>query len=515
MEFKRLKASIAHNAQEIPSIYMAICAMESLVYDIEDEADQEISSCPLGEDTLPTKLAWLCNTILDIYHDNCQEMTRNRDRLSSAIEKLCNVEEELKQLADDSNQLEQMRSKLDTRQNELNAARESKRLFDSLHTKCAEAENELQALKKFDTEKEQQRLEQINLEISSHIDEQKKLCAQLDEANATLEKEQQQAAASLETLCQKRDMVINQIAGIREQEKEEKAELLKKEQQLTVLTADQEQRRSAIATLQKNLDALTEQLSTLQDQVLDLDKQKIPAQKKRVETEAAQTAELKTQLQELEAQEKALEQEEKEIKLKRDDIAGKLETHQALYDALTADYGAKNSELQNLEKKLNDMKDKTDSQKHALYKTQLEDSIKEQQRIQDECSTMEAELQSTRAQLEEKRSRYNDLNKQKAQAAQVEVQINHYLNELEPVSSQEFQSQLKEMEERLNQLSSVRDKLHNSLVMMGEILGDVPAAGDTEILSQLKDTIQKMQSKTNQIRNDIVMCARSVKLEER
>lgn len=88
MEFKRLKASIAHNQGEKPTIYMAVCAIESLVYDIEDEADSELSVCPVGDETLPTKLAWLCNTVLDIYNDNRDEMTRSRERLDRSVEKV-------------------------------------------------------------------------------------------------------------------------------------------------------------------------------------------------------------------------------------------------------------------------------------------------------------------------------------------------------------------------------------------------------------------------------------------
>ena len=38
MKFNRLKASIANNASEEPSVYMAVCAIESLLRDLEDEA---------------------------------------------------------------------------------------------------------------------------------------------------------------------------------------------------------------------------------------------------------------------------------------------------------------------------------------------------------------------------------------------------------------------------------------------------------------------------------------------
>lgn len=617
MEFRRLRASIAHNEQEAPSIYMAICAIESLVYDIEDEADQDISACPIGDETLPTKLAWLCNTVLDIYHDNCEEMTRNRDRLSSAVEKLRKVEGELIQLADVSDQLDQVRRKLDVRQRELDEAKENKRLFDSLHAKCAEAEETLKTLKEFDVEKEQQRFQQLDSEISGYVDAQAELRVQLDEANIKLheakeahdalekelavvraktldlgesvqpmldalaqereagaqaaarvaeleenkkrlvldkdrqlaliqqaqteidnyteqvlepirqqiigeqerleqlEKEKQQEAAALETICQKRDAVINQIAEIREREKEENAERLKKEQQLMELTADQKKRRADITALQEELDTLTEELSALQDLVFELDKQKIPTQKKRVEEESAQTAELETELQMLKDREEALQREREEIESKCHDASEKLKTFQDLYDTLTADYSSQNSELQNLEKKLNDMKDKTDVQKHALYKTQLEESIREVQQIQDECDTMEAELQSTRAQLEEKRSRYGNLKNQKDKAAKVEEEINRYLAELEPIVTQGFLAQLEEMEERLNQLSYVRNNLHKSLAMMGEILGEVPVPDDGVMLLQLHDIMQRMQSKIKQMRNDVAMCAKSVKLEER
>ena len=64
VEFKRLRASLENNAQGEPSIYMALCLMETLVYDIEQESGSgTLDQCPAGDDTLPTKLIWLCRKI--------------------------------------------------------------------------------------------------------------------------------------------------------------------------------------------------------------------------------------------------------------------------------------------------------------------------------------------------------------------------------------------------------------------------------------------------------------------
>lgn len=616
MEFRRLKASIVHNEQEAPSIYLAICAIESLVYDIEDEADQVISACPIGDDTLPSKLAWLCNTIIDIYNDNSEEMVRNRDRLSAAMEKLKKVGSELSELADVTDHLAKVRKKLDVQQSELDEARENKRKYDALNAKCADAEEQLRELRRFEPEKEQERLQSLRNEIFSLENRQSQLRALLDEANAKLkvsqdmhdarqneleevtrkttdynrnihaildaiaqetkageqaaarmseleekkrsliaererqnglanqaqeqidtyrvqvlepiqkriaetqdrlaelEEERKQAESELETICQKRDCLINRIAEIRELEPKERDKLAKKERQLIDLTSVERKRSAELTDLCAKLDALTDQLSSLQDQVSEFEQDRIPTQEKRVADETARASDLEHKLQNLEEQERTLLQNQEALEAKIQDVSERLQTYQDLYDTLTADYGAKNSELQNLEKKLNDMKDKTDVQKHALYKKQLEDSIKEARRIQDECEAMETELQSTRAQLEEKRSRYENLKEQTTKAAEVEAKINLYLNELEPVVTQGFLAQLEEMEKRLNQLSFVRNNLHKSLVMMGEILGEVPVPDDGAMLVQLNDIMQKMQSKIKQIRNDVAMCAKSVRLEE-
>ena len=64
MQFKRLKASLEHNAQAEPSIYTALCLMETLIYDIEQESGGlTLDKCEAGDDTLPTKLTWLCRKI--------------------------------------------------------------------------------------------------------------------------------------------------------------------------------------------------------------------------------------------------------------------------------------------------------------------------------------------------------------------------------------------------------------------------------------------------------------------
>ena len=112
MRFKQLKASLENNAQTEPSIYMAVCLMETLIDDIEQESGLPLDECAEGDETLPTKLIWLCRTINSVYRTKESAFVRNKENLTKNLEKLRETEAALAGYAQTGQELADARKKL-------------------------------------------------------------------------------------------------------------------------------------------------------------------------------------------------------------------------------------------------------------------------------------------------------------------------------------------------------------------------------------------------------------------
>ena len=66
MKFDRLTSSIALNAQEEPTVYMAMCMVQSLFQDVESASKKPLSQTKLGDEQLPALLTWLGRQLVKI-----------------------------------------------------------------------------------------------------------------------------------------------------------------------------------------------------------------------------------------------------------------------------------------------------------------------------------------------------------------------------------------------------------------------------------------------------------------
>lgn len=166
MEFNKLKNSIALNANEEPSIYSAVCMIETLFRDIQDESGVSIQNNPIGDENLPTKLIWLCRAINNIYKSNRAEFDRNTDRLDEKMQELGKMEEELVALSEIAQKLADVKKHSATLEEKLEGARNDKREFDILSERCSAAERELSEIVGFDKEAAQKKLYETDSQIS-------------------------------------------------------------------------------------------------------------------------------------------------------------------------------------------------------------------------------------------------------------------------------------------------------------------------------------------------------------
>ena len=216
MKFNHLQASITNNANQTPTLYLALCMVESLFLDVEDSCGTEISRCPTGDERLPTKLVWLCRFINDTYRDNSDDFQRGRARLEAAMGKLEDTQKRLEDFSAVTEQLTALKaefSALDQKLRDQNAAAEE---CKKLKAKCDQAKQKLEALRQFNPVVAKAELEKLSRDIteqegtkaalSDQLTQTRQSFAGLQQENARLQTEkksvQEKINALKETLCQ-------------------------------------------------------------------------------------------------------------------------------------------------------------------------------------------------------------------------------------------------------------------------------------------------------------------------
>lgn len=501
MEFEQLRASLNNNAQEKPTLYMTLCIIQSLIYDVEDEAGEDIQNCEVGDETMPTKLLWLCNTILDIYDSKKDDMVRSRQRLDDAVKKLEQVKQNLDALDEVSGKLEAVRNSLKEKEDALSVAKANAENYEALCEACRAAEEKLEKLSSFDMAGQQQRLAELQADALCAENAQKGLLQQLQEA------ETQRKDA-----VRQKERIINEITKISGEKQEVQEACLKKTAQKNSYLAEKQKAEAELIDLEHELSTLTQTLGELQNQVFEYETDKIPKQKNALSEKRDQVAELESRQQTLACQEQTLAEKQTALSQKIEKAEKELEEKQKLFEVLTADYSEKDKEIKELEQRLDEMKGKTDTEKHATYKRQLEEATENLRRLQTECASMVSDLEKQKTLLEEKDSEKKRLNGLKNRADEVEKTLDDALRELAQIDTPAFDSRLKSMESRLGQLTSVRKNLMESVELVNHALGK--AGEDMPQLRELEETMDSMQRGLKGMQKALRECASCVNLEE-
>lgn len=242
MKFNRLKASIANNLDQQPSIYMALCLVESLFEDIEDESGRDISECLMGDEGLSSKLVWLCRTINSIYDDKQDELQRNRARLDAAMEKLKKTEGQLADFAASAMQLAALQREHSSWEQKLLAAQENKRQCELLTQQCESARRQLEQLQDFDP-----------AVANAHLTE-------LTDRIAKLERNKVSVCAQTQELAQQAQVLQQQIQS-------QEADIAAYQQQIQSLDTQLTQKRRSAAQMQDSLASLQEEQTAVSAQL--------------------------------------------------------------------------------------------------------------------------------------------------------------------------------------------------------------------------------------------------------
>ena len=496
MKFSHLRASIENNAEEEPSIYMAVCMIESLLEDIEDATGQEVGDWPIGDDILPTKLVWLCRVINQIYKEKSGEMTRSRSHLDAAMTELRKISAELEKISGTAVRLSEANAELKKRQAALARAKDEREEYERVKEECGRLQREAESLRGFDKAAEEAKLRSLRAET-----------ADMARARAGLDAERAAVMADWNEAVEKN-------AALRSEIEQARANVEQKKNALSGLEKQRQDAQTRRSELSDRLHEATAALSGLQDAVSRLETETVPERERQRDDEEARKTDLEQQLASLELETKQLLEKNLELSA---ELKKAEEVHKARdseYDRLTEKYKRKNEEITALERRLEDLKGITDTQKHEIYKRQIAEQIADLEKMGQECAAMEEELRELDRANEAKKREAEELNQKKAQAEDRERQIAGILLELGPIASEDFAAKLERNRQRLELLETVRGNLSGTLSEIQDILGIVPADDNGVKADRMKGALQGLLNYTDKLQDDLVKYAKSVRLEE-
>jgi len=306
MKFNRLKASVTNNSDQQPSIYMALCMVESLFADLEDEYGKNFSQCPAGDERLTNKLLWLIRSINGVYEDKSDDLQRNRARLDKEMTKLQGLEGELAQHAKTAEQLsaaQKERAELEAR---LRQATEKKRRYDELVKESAQLRTEIEDLNKVD-------LTQVEQEIKTMKDKREEAAAQAKKLRTAAEEFRSRELAPLEATV---DKLRTEIAGLqnRKDQEEEKvsrcqAERDKQQADLAALDKERKQLQAEQSALERETGNLEQTIRKLEKDLSDVKAAQDDAVRRAAELRSSIDSVRQTGLNPAEENVKALQQE--------------------------------------------------------------------------------------------------------------------------------------------------------------------------------------------------------------
>lgn len=193
MKFDRLTSSIALNAQEEPTVYMAMCMVQSLFQDVESASRKPLSQTKLGDEQLPALLTWLGRQLVKIYSENSEELVRNRERLDKMMEKVREQETSLSELAEVAKALHTAETRYAELSARLDEEEEKQQEAERLEKACASVREQLKVLEGIDPA-------QLRAELQRLSEQERVLSAQRSELTQKLEAARS-AVSALEQSC--------------------------------------------------------------------------------------------------------------------------------------------------------------------------------------------------------------------------------------------------------------------------------------------------------------------------
>jgi chromosome segregation ATPase len=373
-------------------------------------------------------------------------------------------------------------------------------------------------------EKERKSLEQMRGEIETL----RSKIAGLQATKQTFEKEQllpvKTQEAELENEIKEkeivRDRMISHIESLTKKRQALVFEIAEKNETLTqtgkahdekvdecarkraeVALAEQKQKE-----LEKEFDDLCEKLAKAQTQAYQLEHTSIPGTKSHLAAQQEKLEKLQKEFADLEQTKKKIDQD---LASRQKEQADK----QSEYEKATEDLRTANDEIARLEADLEQLKKGADEERLNTSTEQLTSRKCELERIQAECATFEKTIKEIEISIGEKKA---ERKKRKELCDQKESESKALDTELEilgPVAQEEYIRQIEVAANRVKLLQSIRVALDKSLQQVYEILEVEPS--EPVLSEQVKQLLQLLEPRLENVRNELLTCAKEVRLEER
>ena len=465
MEFRRLENSIKLNQTEEPSIYMALCMVETLFKDIKDATGQDISEVPAGDEKLPIKLVWVCRMVDKIYSKKSDTFTRSLQDLKEKRKLLLEEERQLEQAAEQISAEMEQYSSVDERlkacraenaelEQNLIAARENYQIWQDLVNKCKEQHTEIAKLKQADPKKEQENLEKLKKEreqLSAQFQDLRKdnskVKAEIDRLTTDCSAEETQKKQLKEQIaaCQiQLDAQKKQNDALAGREKDLQNDLKQQQAWESALTIQVQQaeenlnrfRQQKILPLQDALEKTQSEYREAQATMTALKENLDTANEKRTVC-ILEVSDLRTQINKVAVE---IQQKNDEIECKKKD----LETNKRKRSQYELTYNAQVQALDQLQKENSHLEDE-------IKKNQERVKTEEQQKktLCEDCAELEKLIEEEKAKNEELSKKQETL---KQEYSKLEIEYNR-LTADESARNEE----IKRLDEQLRELRSKTD----------------------------------------------------------
>lgn len=506
MKFNRLKASIVNNASEEPSVYMAVCAIESLLRDLEEESGRPVEQLPAGDEMLSAKLVWLCRVLQRIYTGRSEELQRGRGKLDRAMSEQKTLEEELSRFAGEEERLARLLRQKEQLERELEQAKAANAECASVQEQTAALEQKLTRLRELDMDAEKARLAGLRSQTAQLEAEQKQLAASLEAEQAQLT-----AAKSSRSETEKQ---IQSCAQEKSRQLQRCAEL---DSHLQEIGDSLEQLRVDCLAMDGQMESLQQQKRQL-DAELEQKKQQLAAYQNREVDPVLE--ELKRARIEIEAYEEEKGQGRaklQQLKQQRDQIIAEIAAAKSKCDEAERALHAKEEERikaegrrlaaekreRELQEKLDGLRDKLNSLQTAVSDLE-ERQVPEQQRLTEEEESRHERLLSQLEKLSQGKKELLDENdKLEAQVQELEKDRTVFQKTYDSLvadyknKSQELQTleeKIKELEgkDEVQGYATYKQQLEERIAQMEKICGE--SAGLTGEIARLDRELEEKRA---------------------
>lgn len=408
MNFRRLKVSLENNADQEPSLSLAIRAFDTLLQDMEDESGLKFAELPMGTDSLAPKLVSLCKKVQAVYEKRDSELQRGRALLDPAMKKLEQTAKVLSQYADADEQLAELQTKEEALQSSIQDLLEKQKDSERLLERIAAEEKTLEELKSFDAGAAQNRLEDLRAEKQRLETEKEELRQQQERLLSELESEKRAQQELNDT--------ITAHTGLLEELKRQLDSAASSER---LLAEEIHEKQAVLRSHEDGLAALREKQAALELQIAERE-QELEAARNMDQTAAeAQLEQIKDELSRISSEKQRMLEDKKTWIQERNKAAEEIAALKKAREETENAARAKLEELRLAQERAQEARKLSDT-----YQEELEQKTETLCRLQSEVSVLESESIPEKLRLiEEEKARKDKL------AAELEAR-QHTLNDI-------------------------------------------------------------------------------------